>query len=309
MIKKYLLVGLVLGLLYLQALFFCVNDMISIVLVLISTVIIYRVVFILQEGNKRALRVNTKEGGFLHAFLSREKSLFVRILSFFVSLSFATILTVILKGIVLNHGVITFFIITFFISMAIFSFVNKGSIEQNNNQEGLITENLAPDISKHANNLLFILLIAVILNTSLSLLFSAHDTFVFLNNDVNFSNFDVVATERAIEKTLTNAYSRPLMNLYIILDTFKMAVANQFIEMFIDNVDKEKYFYLFFTVVFFLNMVKLFAFSISFVLLQKGLEGIAETCTLKMEKYKIIDTCKNLLSKFRSKKNKEVQND
>lgn len=309
MIKKYLLVSLVLGLLYAQAYYFCVNDIISIILILLSAVIIFRVVVVLQEGNKRALRVNTCEGGFLHNFLSKEKSPFIIILSFFMSLCFATILTVILKGIVLNHGVVAFFIITFFISMVIFSFVNQGSISLNNNQKGLITDSLAPDIASHANNLVLILFIAMGLNICLSLLFSAHDTFVFLNNDVNFSNFHVVASGRAIEETLTNTNSRRIMNLYIVLDTFKMAVANQFIEMFIDNVDKEKYFYLFFTVVFFFNMVKLFAFSFSFVLLQKGLEGMAETCRLKIEEYKIIDKCKSLLLKFRSKKSEKVQNE
>ncbi|RKY52609.1 MAG: hypothetical protein DRP93_07865 [Candidatus Neomarinimicrobiota bacterium] len=56
--------------LYFQVSFFGVNDLFAVIFIFISAVIMYNVIFDLQVGNKKALRVNTREGGFLYTFLT-----------------------------------------------------------------------------------------------------------------------------------------------------------------------------------------------------------------------------------------------
>ena len=286
---RYVLASIMFGFLFMQAYFFGKNDIVAMGLVFVSAVIIYNVVFDLQVGNKKALRVNTREGGVLHSFLSEEKTFLMRLVSFTLSLSFASVLIIILKGITLNHGAVTFFIIIIVISLIVFNFLNKESVAGNEEDPSLITDNLAEDLANHANNFLYVILLAIVLNIALSLFLSAHDVTVFLENKITFDNFDQFAAESAIAKSGHNDFSRPIMNLYILLDIF--------------------------------NMVKLFAFSMSFVLLQKGLEGVArkltpvlKTLTLRAEKTfyasslygKISSFIKTLVSDTRKKSNLET---
>lgn len=59
--------------------------------------------------------------------------------------------------------------------------------------------------------------------------------------------------------------------MYLIVDQVKLAIANIFVDMF----EQKGNFYLFFIVILFLNMVKMLAFSISIVTLQRGFDEIA----------------------------------
>ena len=55
------------------------------------------------------------------------------------------------------------------------------------------------------------------------------------------------------------------------MDYVKIALTKMFVELF----DLQNNFYGFYIVIFFLNMLKLFAFSLSFVVLQRGFDGTA----------------------------------
>lgn len=285
----------------LQSIVFGNSDTLSLFLILTSTVIMFNATLKLQIGNKKALRANAKENSYLYNFLGNEKSIFLILISFIVSLIFSVLLILILKGIIINHGIWTFFILIGAISFTIFTFLNK-----ENSESSSINNNLQSDIAKHANELMYVIIVALSLNFVLSLLLSAHDTMSLLNSDLTFENFDQYAVKEAIDKNNSNFYTRIMINLYIALDYFKLAVTTKIIDILIPGMqDRENWFYLFYLVVFILNMMKLFAFSLAFVLMQKGMETglgkilvilnekIAEHKNKKSKKEVIIEDCAN----------------
>lgn len=266
---KYVLSAVLLVLLSLQAWMFTRNDIYSLLLVLLTSLIMFNVILELQAGNKKVLRVNTKEGSFLHTFLSKDKTIFMKLLAFLASFFMAFLLVLILKGIVNSHGIIAFTVIIMIISLSLFSVINN----KNAGKNSTIDSELATDLANHANNFINVLSLAAMLNIALSMVLSAHDVMMFLNNNITFSNFDEFASKAAVIENDNNHISRNLMNLYILMDYFKLASASQIMILFgVDLSDKQNYFYLFYLLVFFMNMLKLFAFSLSFVFLQKGLE-------------------------------------
>jgi len=257
-----------------QASFFGESDFFSLIFLIASALIIFNATVKLQVGNKRALRANAKKNSFLYKFLSKDKTIAIMVVSFIVSFGFAAMLTMILKGIIIGHGYWTLFILITIISFTIFKFLNK---ETTANE--LVNENIQADMAKHANEMLYIFLVAMILNAVLSLLLSAHDTMVILNNKVTFENFDEFAAENQVFKNCdaggdcSNEYTRKMINLYIILDYFKLAVTNTIMMVFVPTLEqRNEYYFPFYMIIFVLNMMKLFAFSMSFVLMQKGME-------------------------------------
>lgn len=284
MIKiRYVLAAVMLCFLSLQAWIFTTSDLLTGILVLITAIIMYRVVFDFQASNRRVARVNTREGGVLHAFLSKDKSLFTMVLSFVISFFMAFILVLILKGMVNSHGSFIFSIIIAVASISAYRFLNKGE-----RTSELADRELASDLANHANKVLNIIIIAFMLNLVLSLGLSAHDTFVYLTNDVTFENFDkrIVNSPHVVVDNGSNTYSMVFMNLYIVMENFKLAISSQLLESLgVSLEQKHSYFYVIYFSIFFLNMFKLFTFSLSFVLLQKGFERFSTDLTPYVDKF------------------------
>lgn len=269
-----LLVVIMIMFLFIQNYFFTTNDNISLFLVIVSTIIMYRAISKYQNNNRKVLKAYTKEGGVLHAFFSKENTLFIRFLSLFISFVLSFLLVIMLRGISESHGTTALFLIIAVISFGIFSFITDSTTKSET-----IKDNLQEDLGNHASEFLHLILVAFILTFALSIILSARDTYIFLQastDNLNFYSFIDRAEEKQILKTDYNTISRGLMNLYIITENFKMALANHFVETFISEEHKEKYFYVFYFCVLFLNMMKLFGFSIAFVFLQKGLVGFSQ---------------------------------
>ena len=154
------------------------------------------------------------------------------------------LLVIILRGISQNHGNIALFLIITVISMSIFSFITDSTTKSE-----AIDNNLQEDLGNHASEFLHLILVAFILTFVLSLILSARDTYVFLNaNDLRFDNFINRAFSEQIIKNNYNDISRKLMNFYIIMENFKMAFANHFVETFFTKEQREAYFYIFYFV-------------------------------------------------------------
>lgn len=271
---KNLLVVIMIIFLFIQNYFFTTNDSISLLFVFISTFIMYFAISKYQNNNKKVLKMYFKEGSVLHAFFSKENTLFIKLLSFIMSFILSFLLVIILRGISHNHGNIALFLIIAVISMSIFSFITD-----NTTKNETIEDNLQEDLGSHASELLHLILVAFILTVILSLILSARDTYIFLqasSNNLDFYNFMDRAESEQIIKNNYNNISRKLMNFYIIMENFKMAFANNFVEVFFTKEQREAYFYIFYLCVFFLNMMKLFGFSLAFVFLQKGLVGFSQ---------------------------------
>lgn len=248
-----------------QAYFFGVNDWIVVGFILLTAAFLYVSIIKLHSGNRKMLRVNAKPNSWLYNLLSRDTTIIMRIVAAFSSLILGTILVVLIKGMVLQQGYWPFFVTIVISSLLLYSFVNKDV-----NSE-FIDNNIHVDITQHGNNLARIFYAAIILNLMLSFAFSAYDTFEIKTSDINFSNFTDKAVEASFEKTEFNQYSRIFINAYLLMDYIKVALAKMFVDLFKlkDN------FYGFYIVIFALNVFKLFAFSFSFVLLQKGFDGTA----------------------------------
>lgn len=294
---RFILASIMLAFLSLQVWTFTINDYYTLALVLVSASIMFHVVLDMQIGNKKALRVNTKEDGRLYRFLSKEKTIPLYVLSFIASLVLAYVLTVILAGIVYSHGKIAFLLIITVISMTVFSFLNQGS--------QTINKELALDLANHANNFLYIVLLAVILNLVLSAILSAHDVMMFLTHEITLDNFDEISSSEAIVKNGSNTFTRALMNLYILMENLKLALTSEFMILAgIDLSTKQKYFYIAYLAIFILNIIKLLSFSFSFVLLQKGLENfakklisfISDIIKLKKDQQEKIDYLKEIIT-------------
>lgn len=281
--ERFVLAGVMLGFLSTQAWFVTTNDYITGVLTLTSAIIMYRVVFDLQASNRRVARVNTKEGGFLHSFLSKDKSIFTMVLSFIISCFMAVVLVLILKGLINNNGYMVFSIIILTSSVVVYKYLNN-----NPTTSKAADEELATDIGSHANKVLNILIIAFVLNLSLSAVLSAHDTYMFLTNNITFDNFSdkMLNDPHRVFYNGDNYISMVFMNIYIVMEKVKLAISSEILVLMnISLEDKKDAFYAIYASIFFLNMFKLFTFSFSFVLLQKGLERLANNCTPYVDKY------------------------
>lgn len=264
--KKYIITTMITMLLFGQAYFFGESDILALFFVFITAFFLYQTLIKLQSGNRKILSIHSKPGSRLYNFFTRETTIpmkiFVALLSFFTS----SILVFLLKGIVIQQGYIPFFTVIIFSSMILYSFINK-KIEND-----LMNQNINDQIVWHGSQLVRIFYAAIILNILLSLAFSAHDTYSFIESEVDFLNFADSAKALSIEKNDSNHYSRIFVNAYLIMDNIKLALANTFIELF----EQQKNFYLFYGVIFILNIFKLLAFSVSIVMLQKGFEEIAD---------------------------------
>lgn len=252
--------------LYGQAYFFGVNDWFVLLFVFVTAIFLYASLIKLHSGNRKMMRVNAKPGSWLYEFLSKDATIAMKIVALFSSLILSTILVVLVKGMVLQQGYLPFFVTIIIASLALYSFVNT------NVNSDLVDNNINSDIAQHGNELARIFYAAIILNFMLSFAFSAYDTFEFKTSDINFSNFTDKAVESSYDKTDANQYSRIFINAYLLMDYVKVALAKMFVDLF----DLKNNFYGFYIVIFALNMFKLFAFSFSFVLLQKGFDGTAD---------------------------------
>lgn len=267
--KKCLLTLLLFLILFGQAKFFGENDWLVVGLMLSTAAVLYIAVIKLHAGNRRMLRVNAQPDGWLHRMLSRDASISMCVYAAASSLVLSAVLTVLVKGMVLQQGPWPFFAVTMTSSWFLFPFINA------NVSNGVIDRNIHQDISQHGNELARIFYAALVLNLMLSLAFSAYDTFEFKTSDIDINNFLAKTVEVSVERNSHNHFSRIFINAYLLMDHGKIAFAKELVSSF----ELQDNFYGFYVIIFALNMFKLFAFSLSFVLLQKGLEGAASRLT------------------------------
>jgi len=108
---------------------------------------------------------------------------------------------------------------------------------------------------------------------------SAKDTFDLLGAEVNFSNF---ISEHAYKKSIDaeinkegeveNALTRPLINIYIAMDSFKLAVVHEVHGTFKESFgQKSDLFYVFYALVFIMNYLAILPLSLGLVLTSRGL--------------------------------------
>lgn len=262
---KFTITALLIILMMGQAYFYGVSDVITLGFVLATSCFLFISLRKVHVGNRKILRTSTKKDSWLYQFLSNEKSLGLILITIVSSILLSSILVVLVKGLVLQHGYWPFFVVIAIASLITYNFINK------NHNAKSVEDNIHEDITSHGNELISLFYSAIILNLVLSFAFSAYDTFSFKTSLISFENFTDEALKISIAKTPFNEYTRIFVNAYILMDTIKIALAKMFIDLFGLNNN----FYGFYIVIFILNTFKFLAFSVSLVLLQKGLHGFA----------------------------------
>ena len=252
-------------------------------------------------GGRELMANHFKESSDIQAIVKKPGFL-SHIFSFFAALVISVGLIVLLKGVVLNHGLFSFLILLFVITLALFPILGKGvsknthrkddkksflrrqprrkntdgdqtgdETHENVSEASAIGRHFVPSASKYAAFVASLVIGIIALNLVMALFLSAKDTFVFLASEVTFDNFDELALADATAYNGKNMYSRAIINAYILGDVFRLALANSVFGVLVPSADKERFFYLFYIIVLFLNLIKLVPFSIGIVLFLRGI--------------------------------------
>lgn len=266
--------------LFIQTWFFGQSDIIAYVFIaLISIPLIYRAFLEFSFDRREAVLVSVKKQSLIYRIFSSENAYYLRAASFFMSVFLAMSMVLTMKGLVSSRGLVTpaaFIII--WVGMVLHGFRLDKFTEND------INKNIKNEVAPHVRNLVSIFLVAMILNVLLSLTFSMRDTTEVLFNQITFDNFDIHAAEDSIKKNNYNGYSRVLINIFIVLDYFKLAVSDVLVEAYAPDVEhKMDVFYFFYCVIFVLNLMKFYAFSLGVVLFHKGAESFYEKVYAKVK--------------------------
>ncbi len=268
-IKKFGLTNLFFVLLlwifvFVQNIIFTKNDKISLILYLVSCFFIFLALFKRQNSLRKATRIIAKEDSKIFHWFSKHS-----VISFIISIIFSIItsflLLYIFKGISLSFNNLLLLIIMVAINVLVFNISMSKKWIPNS-----LEDNLKSEVTEVGNNFLRIFVGAALSSLILAMIISYNDTNSFVSNQISLNNFDELKVGDITESNGSNDISRRIVITYILLDNFKLAFANEIVDIFLDN-DRKHYFSLFYSVISVLNFIKFFTLSISYLLLQQGL--------------------------------------
>ncbi|WP_232209235.1 hypothetical protein ACN2MM_08435 [Alkalilimnicola ehrlichii MLHE-1] len=260
---------------------------------------------------RNSVKVFFEKGSVLRAFFEKSGSAWQLLGSAAFAFILSIIFSLVAKGAVISHGVVPVFflllICAFFVSYFLGSAAVKGIQDRNISKDAASAsgenegspkscspiENKDGDIkagrdgSESAGaggdagrNVLGLILAIVVINVVLAGVLSAKDLHSFFvsnvgydyNSDLGQIDFIEYAENNQVPSLGGNEISRPLINMYLILDAFKLASANEFLDIWgFSDEDRLDGFYAFYALVFLFNLLKMMPLSIAMVLLQRGM--------------------------------------
>ena len=238
------------------------NDWLTLLLILITTLIIWYMTATLWYSKKQMLNLYLKEQSFLQRLIKKRNTPWQILVCTLLAILLSILFTITTKGIILSHGYTIFLI-------ALLTY----QIIRNTNESGnisIIENNLNEYLAKHGILIIKILAPALMLNLILTLLFSGYDTAKFLNTNINFENFIDYAEEDSIMANGYNAYGRKIINAFLLLDNLRIALG-KFIAQDLFHIHN---YWLFFIIIAISNFMKLMFFSWSYILLYLGFQKI-----------------------------------
>lgn len=266
----------------LTVLSFGTNDWFSFFMLISSVFFLYPTVLVGQMTLRNVAKTAVDKESVIYAFLNKPKTFPQQVFSGFVALVLGVSFLTIAKGIELNHGLIPvlliIFILTWLVSGRLVTNPGLSDLEARHLRKEATTasakiqnedgdERSSPEAS-------FLGLFAAILalNFLFAMLLSGKDLFTFYLSDVTFSNFRSAALERGVESGSWNSISRVFINIYVIFESFKIAAANEFLLAFdFNKTTNSSAYYLFYLLVLVFNILKLLAFTVPLVFMQRGL--------------------------------------
>ena len=253
----------------LQFYFFARSDSYVVPFYLLSGFFIYQSVIDWQTKMRHVLALYAKKDTWLEHWLMREHSMLSIGLSLLFSAVLSFCLLVVLSGLLLVYGhSILFFFLFFVVFYAVASIqINRFSWHLNS---------FSTRFSCYATTSLSIIFWALFLNVLLSLFISFYDVNNFFHSYVSLSNFDSITVQQSIVRMLDNQYSRLLLNMYLLVDNFKLALVYQLSEWlgFFSVEASFKHYSQAYALFFVFNAMKLFALSLSVVLWLKGFQRL-----------------------------------
>ena len=242
------------------------NDWLTLLLILITTLIIWYMTATLWYSKKQMLNLYLKEQSFLQRLIKKRNTPWQILVCTLLAILLSILFTITTKGIILSHGYTIFLI-------ALLTFNITYQIIRNTNESGnisIVENNLNEYLAKHGILIIKILAPALTLNLILTLLFSGYDTAKFLNTNINFENFIDYAEEDSIMANGYNAYGRKIINAFLLLDNLRIALG-KFIAQDLFQIHN---YWLFFLIIAISNFMKLMFFSWSYILLYLGFQKI-----------------------------------
>lgn len=236
------------------------NDYVSPFFLIMASWLIFLRVYDLRMGLRSFSADLFRKDSTMYRFLSKERSVPQFLLAAFFSVSLAIGMAVVLKTLTIVHSsfvVILIFSITCF-AMRFFS------------SKDLVSEGMKGTVKNKKNGgtiqgLVRVVFCFLILNSALVVFLTAHDTHMFYNNEAGFSDFHEVAGSRAVHLSDYNFMSGPLINLSIILDSFRSSAVNEFMDAY--DIDRGPVtYFMFFVVMMMMNFIKIIPFSLGAVL-------------------------------------------
>lgn len=242
------------------------NDGLTLLLILITTLIIWYMTATLWYSKKQMLNLYLKEQSFLQRLIKKRNTPWQILVCTLLAILLSILFTITTKGIILSHGYTIFLI-------ALLAFNITYQIIRNTNESGnisIVENNLNEYLAKHGILIIKILAPALMLNLILTLLFSGYDTAEFLHTNINFENFIDYAEADSIMANGYNAYGRKIINAFLLLDNLRIALG-KFIAQDLFHIHN---YWLFFLIIAISNFMKLMFFSWSYILLYLGFQKI-----------------------------------
>ena len=266
----------------LSVLSFGVNDWFSLLMLIASIIFLYPTILVGQMTLRNVAKTAVQEDSGLYAFLNKPKTVPQQLFSFVVAVVLGVSFLTVSKGIVINHGLLPVVLIVFFLAWWIsgrlvahpdLAFLENRHLSRKalsanvSGEESASGDQSSPDVS-----FLSLLAAILVLNLLLAMLLSAKDLFTFFVADVTIANFRSYAAGHGVEAGAFNSVSRVFINVYVLFDSFKIGAANEIlITLGIDKSATNSAYYLFYILVLAFNVLKLLAFSVPLVFLQRGL--------------------------------------
>ena len=279
--KFIIIASIMIFFLGLQGYFFGVNDKISLILVCITSFLLFLTIHKIHISSREILRVNTPSDSKLHKFLTG-KSFSTIGIALIVSFITSTILITMLKGMIINSWVIMILVVV--ISSIFITFTSKNFKKE----QQILNNNLVEEVSSFANKMIVLFIIVLSFNFIISLLISLYDINIFLKNEILLSNFEEYAMADSIENNGSNFISKTLINLYLFVDNLKMGFTN-FIFSNVLKINKIDYFFISFLTILFFNFLKMLAFSFPFIYLQMSIMNLTSEIETKFMKKRDIN--------------------
>lgn len=245
------------------------SDWIAAVLFLGVWAAVFSSSYAMRMAVRNSVRAYFQAGTSIHDFFSREKSVpqlaLAAALSFFLTVAFF----IFIKMTWISHGWVGFSVAFMVSSMICIKVLSSygGTLDR---------RFLAQDAQSDFSLATFIVLV-VAANTFLALIFSARDLYGFLNAGVDFGDFLSYAEGLSIGRTDYNQLTRALINISIIADSFKLAMASELLHAFDFSVDGRSgnAYYVFYITVLGLNLASLVPVSVGLVLIAQYFHRVA----------------------------------